>query len=282
MEGATPIESCYFSKEMVGRGDLHFRLLEFLQQRAYWPDIARFADGLYADLHNAAASLSKLRMIFDFSATNSYDTGRMVVTEIEYLFLTCRSIFDLLQEIIVALWSRVRLFNQEIKKANLPSTYRKMVVRDEKPMTKEEIAKRFTLPGSIAEIYASSEPFFMWLRSYRDLIAHSGHTPSKVFLTNRGFAISKEDHPFRDMNIWCESNSLPNELGSVLSVAAHVLSTTFATCDAFAGAFSKTIHFPPPVAPKLNIFVCGPHLYNLVALNDLVRDRPWYDSPSNG
>jgi hypothetical protein len=219
-------------------------------------------------------------LIFDHSGDNARDTGRMVVTEIEYMFLTCRSIFDLLQEVIVALWSKVRIPNQDAKKANLPSTYRKMVLRDEKPMSKEEIANRFRLPEGIAAIYASSAPFFTWLRSYRDLVAHSGHTPDKVFITEKGFAISKEDRPFRDMEIWCEANSLPNQLGSVLSVMGHLLATTFATCDLFAEAFSKTIQFPPPVAPKHHIFVCGPHLHNLASLNELVQKRPWYDSPA--
>jgi len=279
---AVPVECFYFSQRPVGEGDIYFRLLEFLQQRAYWREIVHYVDGLYADLQNAGASLSKLRLIFDHSRGNSRDTGRMVVTEIEYMFLTCRSIFDLLQEVVVALWSKVRLFDQDLKKANLPSTYRKMVLRDEKPMSKEEIASRFRLPESIAAIYASSAPFFTWLRSYRDLVAHSGHTPDKVFITEKGFAISKEDRPFRDMNIWSEANSLPKELGSVLSVMGHVLATTFATCDAFADAFSKTIQFPPAVAPKHHIFVCGPHLHNLVSLNELVQARPWYDSAAAG
>jgi hypothetical protein len=277
---AVPVECCYFAEQPVAAGDFYFQLLEFLQQRAYWPDVARYVDGLYGDLQNAGASLSKLKLIFDHSRHNARDTARMVVTEIEYVFLTCRSIFDLLQEVIVALSSKVRLFSQDIKKVNLPRTYRKMVLRDERPMSKEEIINRFRLPEDIAAIYASSEPFFTWLRSYRDLVAHSGHTPDRVFVTEKGFAISKGDRPFRDMEIWCEANSLPNELGSVLSVMGHVLATTFATCDLFAEAFSKTTQFPPPVAPNHHIFVCGPHLHNLASLNEFVQSRPWYDSPA--
>lgn len=279
-DAAVPVESFYFAERPAGKDDFYFRLLEFLQQHAYWPDIAHFVDGLYADLQNAGASLSKLKLIFDYAQGNSHDTGRMAVTEIEYMFLTCRSVFDLLQSVIVALWAKVRLFNQDIKKANLPSTYRKMVLRDDKPMSKEEIAQRFSLPESIAGIYAASAQFFLWLRSYRDLIAHKGHTPEKIFVTEKGFAISKEVRPFCDMNIWCDANSMPNSLGSVLSVMGHVLSTTFATCDAFAEAFSSTIQFPSAIAPKHHIFVCGPHLHNLAALNDLIKQRPWYKSPS--
>jgi len=273
---AIPVESCYFSTATVGEHDLYVLFLDFLQQRAMWPDVARFVNGIEADVRNAGASLAKVRLIYDFAPL---DASRMIVTEIEYVFLTCRSIFDLMQEIMVRLWDKVRLKDSTIKKAQLPSSYRKMVLREDKPMSAEEIAQRFGLPTEIAVIYAASTPFFLWLRAYRDLVAHSGHTVEHVLSTEKGFAIFKFNRPFRDMDIWTGANSLPNDLGSALSVIAHVLMTTFATCDGLVAALSRVIGFPPPIAPKHKIFICGPHLENLAGLQGMVRDKPWYDAP---
>jgi hypothetical protein len=259
---STPVECCYYATEAVGTNDIRFPFLDFFEQRAYWPDIAPFVDGIYADLLNGGASLTKLQLIFDHHLEDACDPSRMVVTEIEYVFLTCRSIFDLLQEALAKLWEKVHFVDQKIKKKNLPTTYRKMVLRDDVPMTQEDIEKQYHLPKNIAEIYIKSADFFVWLRSYRDLVAHSGHTPNLVFTTEHGFAISKEEQPFRDMKIWTDSNSLPNNLGSVLAVVSHLLTTTFSTCDAFASALQSIIQFPPPIAPKHRIFICGPHVRN--------------------
>ncbi len=272
-------EGCYYAAERAGADDIHFACLEFLQQRTYWPDVAGFVDGIYGDLQNAGASLSKLQLIFEHANPKTHDPARMVVTEIEYVFLTCRSIFDLLQEIMLRLWKKTQLADKSVKKKELPESYRDMLFHKGEQLSADDIASRYGLPKDIAAIYVESAPFFLWLRSYRNLISHSGHTPDRIFATEKGFAISKSERPFCDMDIWTDANSLRNGLGSVLSVVAHLLATTFATCDAFAAALLKVIQFPPPIAPNHRIFVRGPHLKNLVPLDELIKVRPWYDLP---
>src|SRR2546423_400434 len=81
--------------------DAHFQFLEFFYQHIFWPHIMHFVDGLYSDILNAGASISKLRLIFNHSDPKSHESFRMVASEIEYVFLTCRSMFDLLQQIML-------------------------------------------------------------------------------------------------------------------------------------------------------------------------------------
>ena len=242
------------------------------------PEIDGFVDGVFSDLQNLAAILSKLRFLFESAKQISSDPSDMVVTDLEIVFLTCRSTFDLLQEILVRLWENVTLNDTNAKKEHLKKSYADMVTCDLKPRTAESIVERFGLPPTIADIYAKSEPFFAWLRDYRNSIEHSGHTPDYVFMHPKGFAISRNRKPFSDMDIWCDSNTLPNGLGSALSAVAQIVNTTFSTCDAFAAEMSKIIKFPPPIAPNLRVFVRGPHIRNLVSLQGCISKSPWYEA----
>ena len=274
-------ETSYFATAKAAESDFHSPFLEFFEQRAYWPDITRFIEGIGADLLNLSACFAKIELIFHHCPHHSVGYSRMIATEIEYVFLTCRGIFDLLQEIMHRLWKKVTLLDGTKKKINLPEkTYRKVVLDGDHPRTSQEIAERFVLPMEIANVYATSTPFFFWLRDYRDLIAHSGHTPRHVYRLERGFAISKEDRPFRDMKIWCDANSGINHLGSVLTVVAHIIQTTFGTCDEFALELQRLIQFPPPVAPNYRIFTRGAQTSYLNFLADMVAGAmAWYAPP---
>lgn len=274
-------ESSYFATAKAAESDFLSPFLEFFEQRVYWPEIARFIDGIGTDLLNLSACFAKIELIFHHCPHHSIGYSRMISTEIEYVFLTCRGIFDLLQEIMHRLWKKITLIDQTKKKVDLPKkTYRTVVLHDDHPRTSQEIAERFVLPMEIANVYARSTPFFFWLRDYRDLIAHSGHTPGHVYRMEQGFAISKEDRPFRDMEIWGDVNSGINHLGSVLAVVAHIIQTTFGTCDEFAAVLQRLIQFPPPIAPNHRIFIRGAHTSYLNFLADMVAgSKAWYAPP---
>jgi hypothetical protein len=64
-----PVESCYFAKQAASDEDLRFVFLEFIHQRALWPDVGRLAGGIYADVYNLAASLAKVELLFNHSVT---------------------------------------------------------------------------------------------------------------------------------------------------------------------------------------------------------------------
>ena len=271
----TPVESCYFAKRPAAPDHVCFALLNFLHQRALWPSVESFVTGIYDDVNNIGASFKKLRLIFDHCDDNS-GSARMVTSEIEYIFATCRSLFDLLQETLRGLWKNVRLFDSTIKKRELPKSYADMLFRANSPQSTDQIAERYSIPQQLASVYAQSSLFFQWLREFRDLVSHSGRTVGYVFTTEKGFAIRTPDKPFSGMPIWCPTNSLPNELGSLLSVLAFIVHTTIGLCEMFATVLPQVIQFPPDIAPGYSVYMCGPHVGALAGLNEWIRIRPWY------
>jgi hypothetical protein len=270
-----PVESCYFAKQPAKEDDLRLFFIEFLDQRANYPETHRLARGAYSDVQNLAASLAKLELIFSARADWS-GTSRMAATELEYIFLICRSLFDLCQEVILTLWNRIQLLDETLKKRNLPKSYRKMVLHADNRMSIDEIVAKHQIPRQIAEAYHSTSPFFEWLRQYRDYIAHSGKDFDCVFVAENGFAISIDAAPFSGMDIWCESNTLPNNLGSMKSAACHVVLTTLRALETIVLAFQSVIQFPPPVVPEYAIFICGPNISHLARMPNGIQEYPWY------
>jgi hypothetical protein len=272
---ATPVESCYFAKEPANEGDIRLFFVEFLDQRANYPETHKLARAAYSDVQNLAASLAKLELIFA-ARENWSGTSRMAATELEYIFLNCRSLFDLFQEVIRTLWSRVTLLDESLKTRDLPKSYRRMVLHDDNRMSAEEIVARHQIPKQIAEAYHSTSPFFEWLRQYRDYIAHSGRDFDCVFVAENGFAISIDAAPFSGMDIWCDANTLKNNLGSLKSAACHVILTTLRALETIILSFQSVIHFPPPVVPDYAIFICGPNIKHLAQMASAVKEDPWY------
>ena len=271
----TPVESCYFAKEPAKQGDIRLFFVEFLDQRANYPETHRLARAAYSDVQNLAASLAKLELIF--AASDHWPgTSRMAATELEYIFLNCRSLFDVFQEVIVTLWHRIKLLDTSLSKRNLPKSYGGMVLHDDNRMTVEEIVAKRQIPKQIAAAYHATSPFFEWLRQYRGYIAHSGRDFDCVFVAENGFAISIEAAPFSGMDIWCDANTLPNNLGSLKSAACHVILTTLRALESIIIAFQSVIQFPPPVVPDYAIFICGPNIKHLAEMAAGVQDNPWY------
>lgn len=276
---ATPVESCYFAKEPANEGDIRLFFIEFLDQRASYPETHKLSQAAYSDVQNLAASLAKLELIFA-AHKNWPGTARMAATELEYIFLNCRSLFDLFQEVIVTLWNHIQLLDESLNKRNLPQSYRRMVLHGDARMSVDEIARKHQIPRQIAEAYYSTSPFFEWLRQYRDYIAHSGLDFDCVFVTDSGFAISIDKAPFSGMEIWSESNTLKNNLGSLKSAACHVIITTLRALETIIRAFQAVIRFPPPVVPDYAIYICGPNIAHLAQMPRAIQEDPWYGRPN--
>ena len=272
---ATPVEACYFGKQPENENDIRLFFIEFLDQRANYPECHSLARAAYSDVQNLATSLAKLELIF--SARNEWSgTSRMAATELEYIFVNCRSLFDVFQELIVKLWGKIKLLDESLSKRNLPSSFRRMVLHADKKMTVDKIVSKHQIPKQIAEAYYATSPFFEWLREYRDYIAHSGKDFDRVFRGESGFAVSIDEAPFSHMAIWCDANTLPNNLGSLKSAACHIILTTLQSLESIIIAFQSVIQCPPPVAPDHAIFIRGPNIGQLATVEAGIEGSPWY------
>ncbi len=277
IKGGIPIEAVYFSVDQEQETDLYLNFLNFVVQRAFWPEAAaHYLNGIRSDIHNLATSLAKLDY---FYKTRGDIPGiqRWATTEIEYIFFVCRSIFDLLQKTIASIWDKVELTDKKIYKTKLPSSFSDMSLYDNKLQTDEEIVKRKHIPIDFAQFYIRQSQFFQMLKRYRDDLMHKGEDVAWVYATERGFAIQDHTIPFRDFGVWNEEHKLPNGLASARPIIAHVIHQTLQACEDFSTTIQKIILFPPEIVPGFRLFIRGQNMSYLLDLDRIQQNCLWWD-----
>lgn len=273
-----PTESDYFARKPERDMDIYFDFLNFIHQRAYWPNVAHPINSIRNDLHNLGASLSKLSFFYQASKDKELEITRYVSTELEYIFVVCRSIFDLLQEIIAKLWDRIDLVDKSISKRQLPKSFRKMIMKSDSLMDVEAIQTQHRIPRDLAEFYFRQATFFETLRNYRDNITHRGYQFNFIFVTEKGFAVNKDELPFSSFNVWNEEHMLPNGLSSLRPAIAFVITRTLAACEDFSATIQHSIRFPSDIAPGFKLFMRGYHNSELLRMNEILEHCMWWDA----
>ncbi len=276
MKPTAMAEGKYLAKQPYSKSDVYYSFFDFMCKRAYWPDIVPFIEGIYDDLQNLSACLAKLDLFYIQSKQTRLEARRFVVTELEYLFLVCRSLYDLLQECLSKLFPKFKFQDSKYGKKQLPKSFADMIYYKNVLMTMKEIVTRYSVPEPIAEYYLRQANFFEWLRQYRVYVSHSGKSFELVFALEKGFAISIETKPFSSMKIWNESNTQPHNLGSVKSLVAYLISSTLSAIEEFAHLMETIVIFPQDISPWNKIFLCGPTISKLQNLEKQINDEPWY------
>jgi hypothetical protein len=266
---AWPAEAFYFSAGPECSHDIYFHFIDFIAQRASYPDIQRPILGLRDDILNLSASVSKIAHLH--TARNIIGSGvsRLVVTDVEYIFSVCRSIFDLLQEIICILWNSVQLTDRSVLKKPLKKTFSDTIQFKGAISTLGELASRFGLPQPLAEFYVRNSRFFMTLRAFRDNIIHHGSQVQTIFSDEQGFFIRESMRPFSTMNIWRENERQPNDLFPLLPALGVVIRNTIAACEDFSSTIENIVSFPPPIVPGMKLFMRG---YFNECFTEILRD----------
>jgi len=233
--------------------------------------------GLRDDFYNLSASLAKLDLLFRLreDAETKGGTSRMVATEVEYIFSVCRSIFDLLQEIIAKLWASVSLLDTTIKKRQLKKSFGYMVLLDGTPRTRDDLISKFGMPQALADCYARNSEFFLLLRTFRDNIVHNGSRVPIIFSTEKGFAVRETVRPFSDFNVWTEEHKQENGLCHLQPALGYAINRTIGACEDFSQTLETIIRFPPPIAPGLKLFMRGYFNAHLIASLDAVNNCQW-------
>jgi len=271
-----PIEACYFARQVARNGDGYFSFLDLMYRHAFFPELKPVLRGVVDDLHNLAASLEKVNLLFEqWTRNNASVSRRFISTELEYTLATCKSLFDLLQWCTSTLWKRFRYLDPLKEKRALPKRFSKMVLYGQRVLTAKEIAERRCIPPDLASFYAKRAPFFQWVKDYRDYVSHRGGGFSIVFQTERGFAISTDTRPFSSMTIWNSDNTLPNNLGSVRSAMAHLILTTLTAFEEWTNCIAQIIQLPGDIAPGFHVFVRSAHSATLLDAKNYLRLKAW-------
>jgi hypothetical protein len=277
-------EGHYLAKAPALDSDLFIPFVDFMWQRASWPEIVPIITAICDDFRNMGTAVAKLKHVFNTSHLLPRGAARAFAsTELEYLVILARTIFDLFQEMMAKVWhGRIRLLDPNAesirKQRKLPSRFSTLCLKEEKSAVRtiEEIEHRFGLPRKMAEQYAAAAPFFLELRRMRDGIVHSGTNFNPIFDTERGFCVGPKTAPF-DTFDW-QSHHLYNEnLVSLLPWLSNMVLRTIGTCTNLMAAFASLISLPEELVPGYRVFVRGSNNAALIEVLEVQNGKPpWW------
>lgn len=269
------IETIYLAQNPVGINDVYFGFVNFIYKHLDLNLTRSFVSAITSDVLNLGASLKKLDLLRSFE--NFEGKSRLVTTELEYLLLLCRSMFDLLQEISLRIWDTVRLIDTSVKKQKLPNSFRAVVSQNNQIRSSQDIQQRYGLPPSLAEWYSQCAPFFCKLRDLRDAIVHQPIREPLIFISDRGFYIGIDSSPvpFREMLQWPEHALENGRIGSLNYFIAYFVYETLAACENFVSAVTKEIRFAPDFAPDFAFYMRSPSLPSLLGIEKILDADPW-------
>jgi hypothetical protein len=278
------IEGDYVGVGAARDSDLFIPFVHLMWQRASWPEICPLITSISDDFHNMGTSLAKLKHFF---RTQQYlppgSASRFVYTELEYLIMLSRGVFDLLQEMISLMWTNhVQLHDEKAearhRSRKLPKTFSKLVLRDkQQPRSATEIENEFLLPKPLSEQYANLTPFFSQLRDLRDAVIHGGTGVGQIYVTERGFCINPKQKPFSSFNSWRPEHYYNDNIASVLPWIGDLILRTIQACNSLITTFGQIIQLSPEIAPGYIVYVRGPHNESVAeVLNVHSGGSPWW------
>jgi hypothetical protein len=252
---AWPAETFYFGTEPNNQNDIHSAFLTVFAQHANFVEYKGRFSAIQDDILNLSASFAKLSLIHAGGDTTGGAT-RMVATEVEYILLVCRSMFDLFQELLAKLWETEVRADATRKKRALRDTFSGMALSDNKIRSADEIAK-YGLPPLLVECYARHAPIFLKIRQFRDNLVHGGHQIQAIFRDERGFLIRKRLGPFLKLDIWRDDEVQPNDLAPLQPALGMIVHGTLFALEDFTHALVKCIPLPGAIVPNMNLYMRG-------------------------
>jgi hypothetical protein len=277
---AWPSEASYFGDAPERSTDQSFQFLNLTYQRASFPEMYRASHGIWNDFQNFATSLAKINLFFQSSKkTKGTETTRFVQTEIEYIVMVARGVYDLLQEMIAAHWDRIRLHKPLKSKRQLPKSFADVVLKGDQPRSSEELIEKYGLPKVFADWYVSQTRFFKWLRSLRNRMAHGGGSPVKIlFCAERGYAIQRGEKPWCDLYDWPKEVEVQNGLVPIRPAICTIIWNTVTVTDSFAQVLERTIEFPKELFPGLKYYSRGYHDREFHQIGEVLTNSWWCDT----
>jgi hypothetical protein len=254
---AWPTESFYFARAPERESDLCLQTLNFIAQRASFPELTRAFVGFQDDVFNVSASLAKIGLLHGQRDIVKHGIVRMAITEVEYILSICRSMFDLLQEMVRHLWESTLLTDSAARKKTLKESFADMIFQSGKPASTLQISERFGLPPALADVYVRHSKFFQNLRKIRDNIVHRGSQVQSIFDGERGFLVAGKLRPFSDWNIWRDDEREQNDLVPLLPALGLIVHHTLLACEDFFYTLEGIIRFPTPLVPEMSFFMRG-------------------------
>lgn len=257
--------------------DLALPLFDLLIQRFSSQKLIYLLQSIVNDIANFGSSFEKY-----FLFLQSYEGGTevplLIATELEFLLINVRSLYDQLQKIIRDLWNKTTLSSTSLKKQELPESFRKVALFGQHDQIREpeEITDRYGLPEPIALFYHQQSPFFKLCCDIRDDIIHHGKSFSEqpIFHISDGVAVDTTQYPYSAIDCWDQATLRNNKLGSVLPLMAYIVGQTISATTAYTNALTSCIQLPEAIGPDWHLFFRHPFVSHLHKI-DIYMKNPW-------
>ncbi|MBI1983016.1 MAG: hypothetical protein HYS61_02325 [Acidobacteria bacterium] len=242
---------------------------------SFAPALLQFGK-LENDVHRCAAVLEKYHLFSAMRGDKSTHASLLVVSELEYLLMLLRSLYDVLQGVVGAVATKlIHLDGTERRVTRqLPSSFADVALLGEEFRALDEMESRWGIPAALGRWYQYEAQFFRELRELRDGISHQGRSPPTVYSLDWGFAITPSEPPWNRFDEWPVDRLWDGRLGSLRSIFAGFIVHSLQACTRFASVLDSIVQLPPPLHDGLRFYLRSPFGHRLVKLEDM-RKQPW-------
>jgi hypothetical protein len=277
LTGASPISGIYLSgAPQDPKMDIECPMGTFVTQQFSFPSVVGAFSQITSDLHNLACVLEKFHLISLRPIQQRRAAGFLLESEVEYLMLLVRSVYDLVQRFAKRASSLVRSLEDPTRPvfSGLPESFADVCLHGNQARSIAEIQAKWGLSSSLAAFYVGEATTFLRIRSVRDGIAHRGKDVSVIFDADDGMAVRVNLEPWSSFDLWQSQLLIPDSLGSLRAFLAHVILKVVDLPTRFVNAYCGCVVIPGTVSPGLRCFLRSPFGHHLVNLPKYLR-QPW-------
>ena len=121
----------------------------------------------------------------------------LISSELEYIIIVIRSVYDLLQKLSKQCARLVHSTKNERLINELPDSFANVVMSGSETLCEKDIMEKYGLPAQLAEFYAGEAQRFKILRDLRVSIEHHGKSVTTIFDDADGMAVKIDEDPWK-------------------------------------------------------------------------------------
>lgn len=280
MKGCLGIsDGFYFSLNKKDSNDTYIKYIDFIYQKTSYFS-SKISNKILSDIMNLLISLAKIDFFDKIDNGHNLNSSDFLLTEIEYILIVCRSLFDLLQEFINFSLSRFEYTYDGGKTFktinNLPQSFFNLSNHNS-----EYLLKKYKLPPFMPVFYDKYRVFFKYLRDMRDDIIHYGKAElnEKIYkLDDKGFVFSTRENinftKFAKYFNLLDENKL-NTTSPILPVLAYIIFISIEALSEFIKILEneKFFHQFANLAPNYTVYYRSEYSKYYNCLQNIITNK---------
>jgi len=241
------------------------KLIDILGNHYSFDPVINTLIAIIRDIENLSVVVKKYFIFLNlYRNTKNSSIRTLIITNLEFLFSTIRSFYNLLQKLIRDLWKRTA-------KKELPERFFLMIKQE-----RSDLKRKYDLPEALIDYHADTKDFFLTCRDIRNRIIHRGFDIEIVFCIEEGFALQKDEPLFPSLittkfDIWPDEKVKENGLVSVLALISHLNLEILKNIDLFVKSIIKSIPPPHRITTSHKLFLRGPYTSHLLKLGEYLK-----------